>query len=209
VLAKAIRFPYEIRTMKLRYLIVLLVSVVLARAEVLFNGKDIKGWVPMHGGEWTIEDGVLIGKNGTNWTTNPEKSGSWLRTAKEYGDFVLELEYAINQRGNAGVFFRSAIEKNPAFTGYEMQINDDHGRKPSKGSSCGLYDVVAASQNMSKPAGEWNTVKIATKGQHIQVWVNGEKTVDIQGERATKGYIGLQNHDARSVVKFRNVRVTE
>ena len=52
------------------------------------------------------------------------------------------------------------------------------------------------------------TVKIATKGQHIQECVNGEKTVDIQGERATKGYIGLQNHDARSVVKFRNVRVT-
>jgi hypothetical protein len=195
--------------MKLRCVVLLMVSMAVAPGEVLFNGKDLKGWVQMHGGEWTIEDAVLIGKNGTNWTTNPEKSGSWLRTQKEYGDFVLELDYAINQRGNAGVFFRSAIEKNPAFTGYEMQINDDHGRKPSKGSSCGLYDVVAATQNMSKPAGEWNTVKIATKGQHIQVWVNGEKTVDIQGTRREKGYIGLQNHDARSVVKFRNIRVTE
>ena len=196
--------------MKMRWMMMVVLSLAMvAQAAVLFNGKDLKGWVPMHGGEWVIEDGVLIGKNGTNWTTNPEKSGSWLRTAKEYGDFILELDFAINQRGNAGIFFRSAIEKNPAFTGYEMQINDDHGRKPSKGSSCGLYDVVAASQNMSKPAGEWNTVKIAAKGQHIQVWVNGEKTVDIQGTRATKGYIGLQNHDARSVVKFRNVRVTE
>jgi len=196
--------------MKMRWMIVLLlVSVVLGRGEALFDGKDIKKWVKMHGGEWLIEDGVLIGKNGTNWSTNPEKSGSWLRTAKEYGDFVLELEYAINERGNSGVMFRSALEKNPSFTGYEMQINDDHGRKPTKGSSCGLYDVAAATENMSKPAGEWNTAKIAAKGQHIQVWVNGTKTVDIQGERATKGYIGLQNHDARSMVKFRNVRVTE
>ncbi len=187
----------------------LVVSVILGRAEVLFDGKNIDKWVKMYDGEWSIENGVLIGKNGTNWSTNPEKSGSWLRTAKQYGDFVLELEFAINERGNSGIFFRSATEKNPAFTGYEMQINDDHGRKPTKGSSCGLYDVVAATQNMSKPAGEWNKVKIAAKGQHIQVWVNGEKTVDIQGERATKGYIGLQNHDAKSVVKFRNIKVTE
>ena len=196
--------------MKMRWMIaVLFVSVLLARAEVLFDGTDIKKWVRMHDGEWLIEDGVLIGKNGTNWSTNPEKSGSWLRTAKEYGDFVLKLEYAINEHGNSGVLFRSALEKNPSFTGYELQIVDDHGRKPTKGSSCGLYDVVAGSEYMSKPAGEWNAVKIATKGQHIQVWVNGTKTVDYEGNRALKGYIGLQNHDTKAVVKFRNIRVSE
>jgi len=166
--------------MKLRWILVLLASMVLMEAKVLFNGKDLKGWVPMHGGDWTIEEGVLVGKNGTNWSTNPEKSGSWLRTEKEYGDFVLELEYAINKGGNSGVFLRSALEKNPAFTGYEMQILDDQGRKPTKGSSGGLYDVVAATENMSKAAGEWNIVKIATRGQHIEVWVNGTKTVIIR-----------------------------
>src|SRR5687768_12722623 len=103
------------RAMKMRWMMVLLLGFgFVGQAAVLFNGKDLKGWVPMHGGEWVIEDGVLIGKNGTNWTTNPEKSGSWLRTAREYADFVLELDFAINQRGNAGIFFRSAIEKNPA-----------------------------------------------------------------------------------------------
>src|SRR5688572_24816551 len=198
--------------MKSRLILSLFICAMVAfavYAETLFNGKDLKGWVTLHGGEWTVEEGVLVGKNGTNWTTNPEKSGSWLRSAKQYGDFVLELEYAINQRGNSGIFFRSDLNKNPAFTGYEMQIVDDHGRKPTKGSTGGLYDVVAATQNMSKPAAEWNTVKISAKGQHIEVWLNGEKTVDLQGERAQKGYIGLQNHDARSVVKFRNIRVTE
>ena len=195
--------------MKLRWILVLLASMVLMEAKVLFNGKDLKGWVPMHGGEWMIEEGVLVGKNGRNWSTNPEKSGSWLRTEKEYGDFVLELEYAINKGGNSGVFLRSALEKNPAFAGYEMQILDDQGRKPTKGSSGGLYDVVAATENMSKAAGEWNIVKIATKGQHIEVWVNGTKTVDYQANRALKGYIGLQNHDSKAMVKFRNIKVTE
>jgi len=102
--------------MKLRWILVLLASMVLMEAKVLFNGKDLKGWVPMHGGDWTIEEGVLVGKNGTNWSTNPEKSGSWLRTEKEYGEFVLELEYAINKGGNSGVFLRSALEKNAGFT---------------------------------------------------------------------------------------------
>ena len=175
----------------------------------LFNGRDLSGWVPMHGGAWSIEDGVLVGRNGTNWSTNPEKSGSWLRTEKDYGDFVLEFEYAINERGNSGVFIRSGLEKNPAFTGHEMQIVDDHGREPRKGSTGALYDVVAASKNMSKPAGEWNKARVTCKGKRIQINLNGEDIVDYQTDRLTRGYIGLQNHDTHAVVKFRNLRITE
>ena len=75
-----------------------------AAPKELFNGRDLAGWVKMHGGEWKVENGVIVGSKGVEWTTNPEKSGSWLRTEKEYGDFVLELEFAINEKGNAGVF---------------------------------------------------------------------------------------------------------
>lgn len=180
-----------------------------AALQPLFNGRDLSGWVTMHGGEWTVEEGVLIGRNGTNWTTNPETSGSWLRTAREYGDFVLELEYAINSRANSGIHFRSALAKNPSFTGYEMQINDDAGRPPRKSGTGSLYDVVAPTKNASKPAGEWNKVRIVCKGSRIQVTLNGEDIVDFTGDRATRGYIGLQNHDGRSVVKFRNIRLAE
>ena len=178
------------------------------QTEVLFNGQDIKGWVVMHGGEWTVDDGVLVGRSGTNWSTNPEKSGSWLRTAKEYKDFVLELEYSISPRGNSGVFFRSDTAKNPAFTGYEMQVTDDHGRQPGKGSTGALYDVVAAAKNMSKPSGEWNHARIEARGPLIRIWLNGEKIVEYEGSRRESGYIGLQNHDNRTTVKFRNIRVT-
>lgn len=179
------------------------------RLQPLFNGRDLSGWVVMHGGEWAIDHGVLVGRNGTNWTTNPEYSGSWLRTEREYGDFILELEYAISERGNSGIHFRSALEKNPSFTGYEMQINDDAGRPPRKSGTGSLYDVVAPTKNMSKPAGEWNQVRITCKGDRIQVTLNGEQIVDFRGDRSKRGYIGLQNHDARSVVKFRNIRLAE
>src|SRR5882762_9053888 len=78
-----------------------------AAPKDLFNGRDLSGWVMMHGGEWKVEDGVIVGRNGTNWSTNLEKSGSWLRTAKEYSNFVLELEFSINEKGNSGIFIRS------------------------------------------------------------------------------------------------------
>lgn len=177
-------------------------------AKALFNGRDLTGWVVMHGGEWTVKDGVLVGRNGRDWTTNPEVSGSWLRSERQYGDFILEFEYAIE--GNSGVFLRSGLERNPAFTGYEMQIVSDHGRPPTKGSAGGLYDVVAANRNMSRPAGEWNQVRICYEGERVQIVWNGELVVDYQeANRSRRGYIGLQNHDDRSVVKFRNLRITE
>jgi hypothetical protein len=180
-----------------------------AISQPLFNGKDLTGWVVMHGGEWSVEEGVLVGRNGTNWTTNPEHSGSWLRTEEQYGDFVLELEYAISRRGNSGIHFRSALDKNPSFTGYEMQIVDDAGAEPRRYGAGSLYDVVAPTKNMSKPAGEWNQVRITCKGNRIKIVFNGEEIVDYQqADRARRGYIGLQNHDERSVVKFRNVRLT-
>jgi hypothetical protein len=178
-------------------------------AKALFNGRNLAGWVVLHGGEWTVENGALIGRNGTNWSTNPEKSGSWLSTEKQYGNFILELEYAINQGGNSGIFFRSGHEKNPAFTGYEMQVVADPGRQPTKGSAGSLYDVVPAKKNMSKLAGEWNQVKIVAEGRRVQIFWNGELTTDYETDRSLKGYLGLQNHDSKSVVKFRNIRIME
>lgn len=180
-------------------------------AHALFNGRNLDGWVVMHGGEWTVADGVVTARNGVSWSTNPEKSGSWLRTAKEYGDFVLDLEYAVNVKGNSGVFLRSALEKNPAFTGHEMQILDDAGNgvtEPKKWSTGALYDYVAANKIMSKPAGEWNTVRIEARGPKVVIWLNGEKILDHEGMRSLHGYLGLQNHDDKAVTKFRNVRLT-
>ena len=177
------------------------------RETVLFDGGNLKNWVVMHGGEWTIENGELVGRNGRDWSTNPEKSGSWLRTKDMYEDFELELEYAISEGGNSGIFFRSAIEKNPAFTGYEMQIVDYYGREPSKHGAGAIYDVAAPAQNPVKPAGEWNHVVIRAQGPRIQFQINGQWVLDHTGARAAKGYIGLQNHDERAVVRFRNIRV--
>jgi sugar phosphate isomerase/epimerase len=177
------------------------------RCQPIFNGQNLDGWTVMDGGEWVIENGVLIGRNGRNWSTNPEKTGSWLSTKEQYADFRLELQYAINERGNSGVFLRSSHEKNPAFTGYEMQISDAAGRPPTKSGATAIYDVVAPTKNLVRKAGEWNTVTIVAKGPKIAFWMNGEQVLETEQTRSMKGYVGLQNHDNRSVVKFKNIRL--
>ncbi|MCI0748282.1 MAG: DUF1080 domain-containing protein [Verrucomicrobia subdivision 3 bacterium] len=179
------------------------------RVKLIFNGKDLDGWTKIEGGDWAVENGVLIGRNGRNWSTNPEKSGSWLSTVRQYKDFRLELQYTLGEKSNSGVFFRSSHEKNPAFTGYEMQIHDAPGRPPSKGGPSAIYALVAPTKNLVRAAGQWNTVTIMAKGPKIEFFMNGEKVLETEQTRSMQGYIGLQNHDERSVVKFKNIRLEE
>ncbi|MBI4661535.1 MAG: DUF1080 domain-containing protein [Verrucomicrobia bacterium] len=179
------------------------------RVKPIFNRKNLDGWTPIEGGEWQAQEGLLIGRNGKNWSTNPERTGSWLSTDKQYADFRLEFQFSINQGGNSGVFFRSSHEKNPAFTGYEFQIHASPDRPPSKGGPGSIYSVVAPTKNVIRPAGQWNTATIVAIGPKIAVEMNGEKIIDTELHRSMRGYIGLQAHDDRSEVKFRNIRLQE
>lgn len=203
--------------MKLRILLSALLGLLMAGCSstrpgnapmALFNGVDLTGWVIEHGGEWTVEDGALVGRNGRDWSTNPEVSGSWLRTGRTYRNFILELEFAIE--GNSGIMLRSGLERNPTFNGYEMQVLSDYGREGGRFPTGSLYDVIAASRNASRPTGAWNQVRILAEDSLIQIVLNGELVVDYAGAtRRREGHIGLQNHDENSVVRYRNIRLTE
>lgn len=90
-----------------------------------------------------------------------------------------------------------------------MQITDSAGQEPSKHAAGSIYDIVAPSKNMVRPAGQWNTATIIARGPRIVLEMNGEKVIETELNRSVKGYIGLQNHDERAVVKFRNIRVED
>jgi hypothetical protein len=170
-----------------------------------WNGTTLDGWVPMHGGTWTVESGAIVGRNGKDWSTNPEKSGSWLRSPETYDNFEWDLEYSI--RGNGGLFFRSALEKNPAFTGYEMQLLADHGRAASKHGTGSIYDLIAPTKNKARPAGEWNQVTIRAVGPKVEITLNGEKIIDAQLQRSAMGYLGIQSHDENTEIRVRKMRI--
>jgi hypothetical protein len=117
------------------------------------------------------------------------------------------LQFTVNERGNSGVFFRSSHEKNPAFTGYEMQIHDGPGRPPSSHGPGSIYDVAAPTKNPIRAAGQWNSATLEARGPRVTLEMNGERILEATLERSMRGYIGLQNHDERSVVRFRNIRL--
>ncbi|NLB56782.1 MAG: DUF1080 domain-containing protein, partial [Lentisphaerae bacterium] len=122
-----------------------------------------------------------------------------------------------------GIFIRATEEGNPAFTGMEIQILDDHGKSPNKTSTGALYSAVAPSENLSKPAGEWNEVEIACIGRRLKVTMNGKRLYAVNlddkhlnaqlpndqklNKRVPSGFIGMQNHG--NLVKFRNIRIKD
>ena len=87
--------------------------------------------------------------------------------------------------------------------------DDVPGTPPTKGGPSSIYDTAAPSKNLVRPSGQWNTVTIIAKGNNIAVEMNGERVINTTLDRSNGGYIGLQNHDEKSVIRYRNIRVEE
>ncbi len=185
----------------------------------LFNGKDLSGWKAIDAKKdvWSAADGLIVcGGDG----------GGWLGTDKEYGDFVLRLEYRLKPGGNSGVYLRAPNTGWISRVGMEIQLLDDFDAQYAKldfyqytGS---IYHVVPPTQRASKPAGEWNSIEIRAEGRQVVVVLNGKKIVDADLDRCLKdpavakehtgltrtaGKVGLQSHTDR--VEFRNLRIKE
>jgi len=183
----------------------------------LFNGMDLTDWEGA--GQpaekcWRVQDSLLQCTGA---------AGPWLRSKHEFDDFNLRFDYQVSPEGNSGVYVRVPADGNhhrendeapPA--GFEVQVLDDAAPKHKDLKDyqyCGsVYDIAGATERVSKPAGEWNTLEINARGQHITVTHNGVIVVDLEEDkfpliklRQTKGFLGLQNHSTQ--VTFRNLRV--
>jgi hypothetical protein len=183
--------------------------------ETLFNGKDLTGWKVLPGGKmevWGADKGLLYVDG---------RGGAWLMTEKEYGDFEIRLEFRMPKMGNSGVALRSPFDKiDPAYAGMEIQLLDDANYKNLRPTQYtgSIYDVVGPSKQVTKPAGEWQSIQITAKGRQVTVILNGTKIVDANlddyvkehgkkhpGLSREKGHLGLQSHDGR--VEFKNIYV--
>src|SRR5262245_4975477 len=91
-------------------MIITLLTLVLAQDEwtSLFNGKDLDGWVQKGGkADYKVEEGAIVGRS------VPKTANSFLCTKKDYGDFVLELEFKVHPALNSGVQIRSQCFDEP------------------------------------------------------------------------------------------------
>ena len=186
----------------------------------LFNGRDLTGWViegtkeNRKSGEakpvWSVANGLI----------HCEGSGfGFLRYDREYCDFTLHVEYRLTKGCNSGIGIRHAkytgkSETRPSYSGYEIQLLDDGGKQPGKGSSASLYRYVAPKSLPVKKPGEWNTIEIECRGPKIKITLNGElvqdadqSTIDEIKRKPLCGYISVQNHG--KTIDFRNLRIKE
>ena len=154
------------------------------------------------------ETGVLTSHGGM---------GLFWYAAKEYGDFVLELEFKTqDEQTNSGIFLRVPgvpTSDDYIYHSFEIQIDATAEGIHETGA---VYDAQAPTSRAANSPGNWNHYRISFIGNHIRVELNGQQVIDWQAEPrgkvsdfAPRGYIGLQNHDDRSSVYFRNIRIRE
>ena len=181
----------------------------------LFDGKTLDGWV-QRGGKATYKviDNAIVG------TTVTGTPNSFLCTAKNYGDFELELEFIVDDRLNSGVQIRSnsyAAYRNGRVHGYQVEID------PSpRAWSAGIYDesrrgwLNSLKENEAARKafknGRWNKYRVLAVGDSIKTWINGVPAADLQDSMTASGFIGLQVHSAKVAgleVRWRNIRLRE
>ena len=189
-----------------------------AEWKPLFNGKDLDGWSMAGPGRFVVENGMLKTEGGMGLL--------WF-TGRQFGNTTIRVVFkTASPNANSGVYIRFPEKpKDPWYAvhnGYEVQIDAGGDEWHCTGS---IYSLSKVSRRNQRPAGEWNTMDIALDGQKTAITLNGE-VIDVfegvghqevpprtkwfepvRGPRPDFGYIGLQNHDARSTVYFKEVSV--
>lgn len=181
----------------------------------LFNGRNLKGWSKLNGkAEFRVENQEIIG------VSTPNTPNTFLATDKRYGDFILELEYKVDEGVNSGIQLRSQSKpevQNGRVYGYQCEID------PSAYSG-GIYDEARSGwlYNLSdEPVaqkafrhGEWNHLRVEAVGHSIRAWLNGVPTTDLVDDKDSEGFIALQVHEIGAdkskigkSIRWRNIRI--
>jgi hypothetical protein len=176
------------------------------RGEPIFNSENLDGWwTPGNPESWIVDQGSIACVN---------KKGDYLRSEKEYGNFVLSFLYKIAKGGNSGLGIRTPRNGWPSGDGMEVQIEDRPAGEPLNGQSPGaIYSNVEpfARADVSE---QWNRMVVKAEGYMISVWMNGELVQCVNTywqpelkHRHLKGWIGFQDHNNH--VEYRDIRVLE
>ena len=182
----------------------------------LFNGTDFTGFVQRGAqAQFSVEDGVMIG------ISTPGTPNSFMCTAEEYSDFILEFEVKVDTLLNSGVQIRSHSRDNAGrelVYGYQIEIDPT-----DRAWSGGIYDEArrgwlypvtpnnqAAVRSFDRHG--WNSYRVEAVGNRIRTWVNGIAVADLVDDADASGFIGFQVHAvadelAGARVEWKNIRI--
>ena len=150
--------------------------------KLLFNGRDFTGWHNFK------REGVRSGwqvKDGTLACVDPHNAGDIVTTDK-FDWFELELDYNISEGGNSGIMFHVTDQGEAAWaSGPEIQLEDN--AKAGDSQRCGwLYALyqppldpkTGKPVDATKPAGEWNHIRVVIGPEKCEHYVNGVKYLE-------------------------------
>ncbi|KAA3610083.1 MAG: DUF1080 domain-containing protein [Calditrichaeota bacterium] len=179
---------------------------------------DLTGWT-FKEKSWVVADGVLSANGGGD-----------IWTKERFGDFVLNLDFKLEDETNSGVFVRTGSIEKWLHSAIEVQILDSHGKEKINKHDCGaIFDCLEPSKNMVNKPGEWNRYTITCKANKINVVLNGQQIIDMDldlwseahknpdgtpnkfntayKEMSREGHIGLQYHG--HPIYYRNIKIKE
>lgn len=212
----------------------LIVSAAMATADdsaskPLFDGQSLEGW-QQRGGKaiYRVENGEIVG------SSVPKTGNSFLCTARDYGDFILDLDFKVDPKLNSGVQIRSQSFDEPKkiehagksinvaagrVHGYQVEIDPS-----DRAWSGGIYDEGRRgwlndlkenepARKAFKP-GEWNHFRVECRGDSIKTWLNGVPAADLKDALTPRGFIALQVHGVGErtepmEVRWRNIKIQE
>lgn len=164
----------------------------------LFDGKSFAGWIGDTNKTFRIVDGAIVGGS----FKGPVPQNEFLCTTRNYTNFVLKLKFKLLGEGsNAGVQFRTQRhEHDNEVSGYQADMGDptwwgclyDESRRNKI-----LAQAPAEAVKKILKRDDWNEYVIRAEGKHIQLFINGLKTVDYMEEDAkieNFGVIAVQIH---------------
>lgn len=128
----------------------------------LIDNNSLKGWKAMgEKNQWVVENGIL----------KSPASGANLVSEQKFSNFKLRVEFRYPKGSNSGIYLRGR---------YEVQIMDSEGNDAASGQLGGVYGFIAPSEQVAKPAGEWQTYEITLIGRMITVVANGKPIITNQ-----------------------------
>ncbi len=198
--------------------------------RLLFDGKTLAGWEILEDqGKFFVEDGAIVGE-----TTSGTKS-SYLCTRESFDNFILEVDFKVDEGLNSGVQIRSGVYQEETATlyltgrldlvprtyaagrlfGYQIEIDTS-----ARAWTGGFYEQGRRgwlqTLEFNEPArrafkqGQWNHFRIEVVGDSFKTWLNGVPAADTRDAWSRSGRIGLQLHSSTEPgkqVRFRNIRI--
>jgi hypothetical protein len=184
----------------------------LARA-----GPKLEGWtrLPIPPG------GKLRSTTDSQWSLDPatghlvcrgDGGHEWLRWDQPLGDGVFHVEWRFTpvegKKGyNSGIYARNSADASVWIQAQTGDASGGHlfGSAPVKGKTARFNASRKGEPSRVKPAGEWNTFELTSRGKQVSLWVNGAETSVLSDCDQTRGYVGLEAEGWR--IEFRNVKL--